>query len=283
MGGVFPICENRHQPMPRLLPLLLLLAACQSLPHPFAGDRPPPDSPLLSPRDSAGVLVLPAAGAPAPLAAQLAEAMAAALRDREIPASTQGRNKGSYELLAVARDEPIASGSSVPVVDWELRAADGRSLGHVSAEGDAADTAAAAPGIARLLQDEPPAMAADRTIALRPVTGAPGDGGRALTRAMDDALRRAHVALAERPGEESLVLTGTVALSPPAAGQQQVKVHWALLDADGREIGRVDQENAVPAGSLDGAWGDVAYAVANAAAPGVAALVERAKAAESGS
>jgi hypothetical protein len=95
---------------------------------------------------------------------------------------------------------------------------------------------------------------------------------------MDFALRRAHVLLAERADAGSFVLTGTVALSPPAKGQQQVKVHWALLKADGREIGRVDQENAVPAGSLDGPWGDIAYAVASAAAPGVAALIERAKA-----
>ena len=62
------------------------------------------------------------------------------------------------------------------------------------------------------------------------------------------------------------------------AGQQRVEVSWALQRRDGREIGQVSQENAVPAGSLDGAWGDVAYAVATAAAPGVVALIERAKA-----
>lgn len=261
--------------MLRLLPLLFLLAACQPLPHPFADDAP-----LQSPRDGVGILVRPVAGAPAPLAAKLAETMAAALRDREIPASTQGHNKGSYELVAAAHDEPReASGSSL-VVDWELRAADGKPVGHGSASGDTTDiAAAAAPGIARLIQDDPPVTAAgaDAAVGLRPITGAPGDGGRALLRAMNDALRRVHVALAAQPGQESFVLTGAVTLSSARAGQQQVKVHWALLHADGREVGQVDQQNAVPAGSLDGAWGDVAYYVANAAAPGIAALIERAK------
>jgi hypothetical protein len=85
-------------------------------------------------------------------------------------------------------------------------------------------------------------------------------------------------------GAPSFVLTGTVTMSPADAGKQQhVRIGWALLRGDGREIGQVSQENAVPAGSLDGAWGDVAYAVATAAAPGVLALIERAKAQALGS
>ena len=79
------------------------------------------------------------------------------------------------------------------------------------------------------------------------------------------------------------MLSGTVAVSPPQAGKQQVSVRWALLRPDGREVGKIDQQNAVPAGSLDRAWGDIAYAVAEAAAPGVAALIAKAKAAETGS
>jgi hypothetical protein len=287
--------------MRRLLPLLVfLLAGCQPLPHPFADDRPPPRAPILSPRDSAGIVVAPVASAPSPTAMALAEAMAAALRHADIPASTQGGNKGSYRLAATAREQPSGDGRSSIVIDWVLSGADGRSVGHVttaaepSAEawraGDEATAqeiaAAGAPAIARLVQDEPPVMsaAADPRVALRPVVGAPGDGARSLTRAMDDALRRAHVLLADKPGEpESFVLTGKVEMSPPVDGKQQVKVSWALLRPNGSQIGQISQENAVPAGSLDGAWGDIAYAVANAAAPGVAALIERAKAVAVGS
>jgi hypothetical protein len=279
--------------MRRLSPLLVVLgAACQPLPHPFAGDVP--QAAMLSPRDSAGIYVAPVAGAPSPIAGDLAEAMAAALRDADIPASTRGRNKGSYELRGAASEQKLPGGRVEINVDWELRAADGRSLGHAPSAAEqsaagwpASDTvapeiaAAATPAIRRLVQDDPPIAAADAdpAVALRAVTGAPGDGERALTRAMENALRRARIVLAA-PGADApnFVLAGTVTMSPAEAGQQRIQVNWALLRGDGREIGRVSQENAVPTGSLDGAWGDVAYAVATAAAPGVVALIERAKA-----
>jgi hypothetical protein len=282
--------------MRRLLPLLALwAAACQPLPHPFAGDLPPPA--LLSPRDSAGIYVAPVAGAPSSMAGDIAEAMAKALRDADIPAGTRGRNKGSYELRGTAREQALPGDRFEVGVDWELLAADGRSLGHapVTAEqaAGAADTIApaiaakAAPAIRKLVQDEPPAAAAhpDPAVSLRPVTGAPGDGGRSLTRAMEHALRQARVVLAKPGGEApSFVLAGTVTMSPAdSSKQQRVRIGWALLRGDGREIGQVSQENAVPAGSLDGAWGDIAYAVATAAAPGVVALIERAKAQAVGS
>ena len=44
---------------------------------------------------------------------------------------------------------------------------------------------------------------------------------------------------------------------------------------DGGEIGTVGQENDVPAGLLDGAWGDVAYMVAVSAQDGIMELVVR--------
>ena len=281
--------------MRRLLPLLALCAAaCQPLPHPFAADVPP--AALLSPRDSAGIYVAPVAGA-SPIAGDLAEAMAKALRDADIPASTHARTKGSYELRGAAREQALPDDRVAVSVDWELLAADGSSLGHapVSTEQPtaASDTvaptlaAAAAPAIRKLVQDEPPAAAAhpDPAVSLRPVTGAPGDGKRSLTRAMEQALRQARVALA-KPGDDApaFVLTGTVTMSPADSSKQQhVRIGWALLRGDGSEIGQVSQENAVPAGSLDGAWGDVAYAVATAAAPGVVALIQRAKAQAIGS
>jgi hypothetical protein len=235
--------------------------------------------------------VAPVAGAPA-----LAEAIAAALRDAEIPASTAGGgNKGSYRLFAATSEQPRGAGHSSVIVAWELHAASGKQVGQgtadVEAPGDAwgqddetlIRTVAnkAVPAIAKLVQDDPPKAVAlaEPLLAVRAVTGAPGDGGRALPRAMDFALRRANVAIAEKAGDrESFVLTGKVELSPPASGKQQVKISWALLGADGREIGEINQENAVPAGSLDGSWGDIAFAVANAAAPGVAQLLQQAKA-----
>jgi hypothetical protein len=271
--------------------LLLLAAACQPLPHPFAEDRPLPSAAVLSPPDSADIVVAPVAGAPA----AIGEALAAALRDADIPASTEGAgNKASDHLLSSARAQPAAEGRARITLAWELHAADGRLLGRGSVAAEEPDAAwrkgdatsardligKAVPDIARLVQETPPRAApvAEPLLAVRAVTGAPGDGGSTLTRAMAYALNRAHVALAEKVGDtESFVLTGKVELSPPDAGKQQVKVSWILSRRDGGEVGRIDQQNAVPAGSLDGNWGDIAFAVANAAAPGVAALIQKAK------
>ena len=275
---------------------LLLAAACQPLPHPFAEFRPGPSAPALSPPDSADIVVAPVEGAPA----ALGEALAAALRDAEIPASTAGTgNKASDHLVSSARAEPLQGGREAVTLAWELHAAGGKLIGRGSVAGEVAADAwrkgdgavaralagKAVPAIAQLVQAPLPREAAlsEPLLAVRPVTGAPGDGGTTLTRAMTFALSRAHVALVEKSGDkESFVLTGAVQLSPADAGKQRVKVSWVLHRPDGAEIGRVDQQNAVPAGSLDGPWGDIAFAVASAAAPSVATLIEQAKSAGSG-
>src|ERR1700722_14648414 len=82
--------------------LFLLAAACQPVPHPFADAPLRPDTPALSPPDSAGIIVLPVARAPEPAAGELAEAMASALRDADVPASTTAHNRRSYRLLGTA-------------------------------------------------------------------------------------------------------------------------------------------------------------------------------------
>jgi hypothetical protein len=54
------------------------------------------------------------------------------------------------------------------------------------------------------------------------------------------------------------------------------------MDPGGKQLGVVKQENAVPQGSLDGRWGDVANFVAAAAAPGILAIIEKAEQVRSG-
>jgi hypothetical protein len=96
---------------------------------------------------------------------------------------------------------------------------------------------------------------------------------------MNAALRQQRVALANGPASgKEFVVSGKVDLAKPLQGQQKVKISWAVHTPDGAEIGQVNQENAVPVGSLDGRWGDVAYVIATAAADGVVALLEKGKA-----
>ena len=78
------------------------------------------------------------------------------------------------------------------------------------------------------------------------------------------------------PGQAAdLLLDGEVTLSPVKPDKQHVKIVWRMRHADGGEIGTVGQENDVPKGMLDGAWGDVAYTVAIAAGDGLMQLVAR--------
>ncbi|SRR5579875_166193 len=269
----------------------LILAACNNPPPPVMGTAPPPVA--LSPPDSAGIYVLPVAHAPQPSAEALARAMAVALQRADVPASARASNRDSYRLHPAAIITPGAGGVDSIRIDWELRDAAGRLVGSAPSQivadagawqrGDeqlaAALATPAAPAVAALIQGDipPPQGGLDPVVALRPVTGAPGDGDRSLTRAMGVALERAKLALAAAPGGKAdFVVAGRVEVSPPSDRKQQVKVTWVLLRPDGREIGRVKQENAVPAGSLDGAWGEIAYAVTNAAAPGVRRLIEEA-------
>jgi hypothetical protein len=112
-------------------------------------------------------------------------------------------------------------------------------------------------------------------VAVPLVEGAPGDGPKALTRAMSAALRQARLAVDEK-AEKPWIVAGRVAVGPPANKQQHVQIIWELRKPDGQKIYEVKQENDVPAGQLDGPWGDIAWAVASAAAEAIVPLIEKA-------
>jgi hypothetical protein len=254
------------------LVLLLLFAACQPVPRPFsdAASRP---TPALRPPDSAGIVVLPLAGAP-----DAAEAIAKALREADVPASTVGGNRGSFRL-----ESSVATKGASLILAWTLRNAAGDSIGSgtAGAASVAALARSAAGPIARLVSGDAPVPAAAAVpvlVTVKTVSGAPGDGGTSLARAMAAALGGAGIEVGQ--GKARFVLSCLVAVAPPEAGKQMVAVHWVLALPEGRELGQVNQQNAVPAGSLDGAWGDLAYDVAGAAAPGIVQLVERARTTE---
>jgi len=280
--------------------LALLLLGCQPLPHPFEDDRPAPRAPIMTLPDTDTVLVSPIAGLDPDARQNLAHATAEALQANDILASDTVGNRGSLNLLGTAS----ANGRGVKV-DWRLIDPSGKTVGTATSgagvsldslnRGDAAALKAlatdSATAIARLLGDDPSAPAPSgpgsslnyRQVTVVPVTGAPGDGKQALTAAMTSALKRARLTV--MPGEhrgETLSVVGTVSIDRPQNGQQHVAITWALLQPDGKQLGVVKQENAVPQGSLDGRWGEVANAVAQAAAPGILALIEKAEQVRSG-
>ena len=278
---------------PLIAALLLALAACQPLPHPFEDSAPPPNSPLMTPPDSAGIVVLPVSGAPGTTARDLADAMATALQDNDIPAGTSARNRGSYVLQGKATTKGMPDGKMQVTVAWQMSGPDGKPTGQQQAstvmmasawqDGGAGITELAkpaAPQLAKLIASNNPApvVGSDPLIAVHLATGAPGDGDQALATAMAAALRRSQVSLADFPGAvPSYIVEVVVAVTPPAAGKQKVSIAWTLNRATGEEIGQVKQENAVEAGSLNRVWGLTAYDAANAAAPGITALLDRVK------
>ena len=272
---------------------VVLLAACQPLPHPFADDVPRPGSPMLTLLDSASVTIAPIDGTPQATAEKLGPAMASALQQREIAASDKTASIGSYELVGRIEEMPPSGDKAALVAVWELRDPSGRSLGERTErlEAPAHDweqgaedavallAAASADRLVALLQDDAPTEAdsgGHTRLLISGVEGAPGDGRESLPRAITEILKRQDLAIVTDPeAKADLVLDADVVVANPKAGKQNVKIVWRVRRKDGAEIGTVGQENDVPAGLLDGAWGDVAYMVAVSAQDGIMQLVAR--------
>ena len=70
-------------------------------------------------------------------------------------------------------------------------------------------------------------------------------------------------------------MLGTVNLGPPQDGAQSIAVDWSVIEPGGAEIGTISQANSIPAGALDGPWGDIAFAIASGAAEGILTLLDR--------
>jgi hypothetical protein len=269
-----------------------LVAACE-LPHPFAEDRPPAS--LTTIRDGVGLSVAPVEGGPRGTAEKLGGAVARALQNRDIPASARTTGPASNQLNGHIETMPSGSDKSTVLAVWVLRDASGKLIGQrterleaPSGEWDSgkdetvaklADASAA--NLAALLQDEPAkeiaAAAGGQTrVAVRKISGAPGDGGESLAKAVALVLKRQDVTIVDDPKAVSdLYVDCEVTVTPAKPDKQHVKIVWHVRRADGAEIGTVAQENDVPKGILDGHWGDVAYNVALAASGGLAELVAR--------
>ncbi len=248
---------------------------------------------MLALRDTATVAIAPLKGGPRATAAKLAPAMAEALQKRDIAASDRTMSIASYRLDGRLQAMPPSGDKAAIVVLWVLRDAYGKSLGERAERIEAAagdwqqgkDDAlarlanASADQIAAMLLDKAPVEAADQgetRLLIGGVAGAPGDGGTALASAITTLLKKQDLAIVSDPkGKADLLLDAAVTVDKPVAGKQHVKIVWRVRRKDGGEIGTVAQENDVPAGLLNGAWGDVAYSVAVAAQDGIMQLIAR--------
>jgi hypothetical protein len=273
--------------------LALLLGGCQPLPHPFAEDGAP--AALLAVPDNIDIAIGSFEGEPQATAAKLPAAVAQALLKHNIPASAEATNQSSYQLDGRIEERPNTAGKSTVTVFWRLRNAAGdvvneRSDQVIAPTSDwnggndapiAELAAAGANGLAtKLLGEAPPPKeqpGGGRTrVAIRKVSGAPGDGDTSLASSLNALLKRRDIDLVDPAnGKPQLAVDADIAVAPVKDGKQHVKIVWRVSRAGGGEIGNVAQENDVPKGRLDGPWGDIAYSVAMAAEGGIMQIIDR--------
>ncbi|HEY4134717.1 MAG TPA: hypothetical protein VGO34_05835 [Alphaproteobacteria bacterium] len=182
-------------------------------------------------------------------------------------------------------------------LNWRLVAPDGHEITHFVSEPRvaAADWQTVSPqlrsaiaddvvrGIDRYLDDAeglPPEMKALPKVTIAGVDGVPGAGPQAMSRALEYHLKQAGLTVGDNLADDGAIIMGAISVKPAAArgGQPQdnLRVAWTVLRADGRELGVISQANDVPHASLQGAWGDLAFLIAEAAAPGIIDLLQQA-------
>jgi hypothetical protein len=269
------------------------MAACQPLPHPFAEDKP--SAALIAVPDNINIAVMPVEGEPHATAGKLATVVAQEFLKHNIPASDQSPNKASYQLDGRIEQRPDKPGKSLVIVHWRLRDPRGQIVTERtdrlaapthdwqtgSDEPVAQLAAAGADAMAVKLLGEPPKEEKQQPIgrprvAVRKISGAPGDGNAALATSLAAVLKHQDLDIVDvAKGKPDLAVDCDVKLDPVKDGKQHIKIVWRVARPDGGEIGQVAQENDVPRGQLDGAWGDIAYTVAMAAESGILQLVDR--------
>lgn len=266
----------------RLAAALLLLAAvsaCGDVPQPFSKDDPNlAKAPFLIAPTTEGVVVLPVEGVPTDTGALIADMTAKALQKQDIAASTEAAsNRASLFLSGDSRR--LANGALE--ITWTLARPDGTVIGQrtdaiASDDQLARSTAQVA---AWLVPRRTPIVTTIPRVTVFPVDGAPGDGNDLLRRALALALDRAPVKLTPDVVENGHVVQGDVKVTRQQDGQDKVVISWVVLNAQGKQIGTVDQTNVVPGGSLDHSWGAVASPIADAAVGGIVALLKQSEAA----
>jgi len=248
--------------------LLVLLAACQPLPRPFAPEGgPEAGAPinalsLLGPR--ASLMVAPVEGMEPDASRALTEAVAEELRRHDVVAFTRSGGRASW-LLQLAETGPGRVG-------WRLVDPSGR---LIAKGGPTAVSAAVIAGQvdAAAAEITPAAPAGQRaSIRLTRVEGVSADADRLLGIALKAELRRVGIAVAER--DDSLVLKGRIDRKDLGAEGEEVKIAWTVEQPNGQEIATIGQNNRLPRGAIDNRWPAIVGAVAAGAVDGIKDIVE---------
>lgn len=113
-----------------------------------------------------------------------------------------------------------------------------------------------------------------KAVAVPSVVGAKGKGNGELMAAMRNVLKDAGWPVIAGRREDALLITGKAAFGSAGGQEQKVKLVWTVAAPDGKVLGEIVQENAVPTGSFDQGWGENAQYAAEAAAEGIFKLIQ---------
>tara|TARA_E500000318_G_scaffold33059_3_gene32665 strand:+ start:205 stop:1152 length:948 start_codon:yes stop_codon:yes gene_type:complete len=277
-----------------ILPVLLalFLTGCGEIPRPFS--REPYKKPnvefLLAP-EAAGIFVEPIEGPVGWVGEAMASAISKSLVAHNVIASVSARNKRSYVLRGQGYQQLHVGGPAELILDWELSDPSGKVIGEkrVSSIPPSAfwETPVPvhfkdisnqnAPGIAAWLipQLETVAAADLPRLYVDLIEGKAGSGNAILRQALLRKLRARGVTI-ENSGtipEGALSLKGTIDIKPINADTDIVAISWRLTDPASREIGVIDQQNAVPSGSMEDNWVAASPVIADGAMQGLLPLL----------
>ena len=272
--------------------LALSLTACGPLPRPFQPERGASNA-LLTLKDGTGVVVLQPDSDLVADPEAWAEAMAEALRARDVPASTNHANAGSRYLYSHITEESAKGQAKSVQVLWDLYDANGKLAGSHALDTSlsrqafqdsprlaiersveaAADKLAAFAGTAPRQTRAIPGFP-DARIHVPPFGNAPGDAGTSLRDAIIAELTDSRLPITGKATRKDLLLLCEISLGPDEGGRQKATIFWRLRSLENdEELGVIDQSNYVPTGSLDGFWGTTASDVARGAREGILDLM----------
>lgn len=294
------MCDRAwHGMMRRLIAccvIALIVAGCGKLPRPFERDEgvsyPLADNIFLD-----GVAVPPVTGTTRPMGKLLSTAVAKTLEKKyEIPAAVQGLDRSRFLLAGEVLTNNRQTGAPTDVsVRWTLTERDKEIVGNFIQDIDVTviEWEYGSPQVIEMIGNDAGERVAKmvlgdrfgeagqdrllgrRGVYLADVQGAPGDGNASLRRAMFVALAGAGVAMTPDPKKAVFLVQGIVELGAPDNGAQAIRIAWDVNDVNDASLGRASQANVVPAGSLDGRWGQTAAFIAAAALDGVLNIIDQ--------
>ncbi len=212
----------------------------------------------------------------------------------EIPAATTGENRHSKFINGTAKIAELAKNRSVIQIEWSLTDSLGKPIERHETRHRIISKLWTHPNSKSLL----PWVKPTARIFARSILGArldtqtgnqtsiprlhvwPIDGideirSTALKTAMERSLKSQKFPVLKGLDGAMLIIAGSVSLGPAREGKQPIEVNWVVLDAKGKQVGKLDQRNAIAVSTVKRGWQSLALIIAQNAAGGVSEIVNR--------